>query len=800
MALFVWYMQSDPAFMALQNEPLPLEAQTVPASTGCPSTNLQTYSDYAFWLRCRISETIAYHEDADNLIDNWGWEYDENIDKEHYHVEYLNGNTSFGRTIALMYLITGEQFYYDRTVAIAELVDFWIEENVKVVNGIDYPYYSWFYSWTAGSTECIEDVGHAYLTMQFADICYKNGITHNSTGAPLFDLVDMQKFANTIVFSVYKQPLDFYQTTAGSNLTGAICNTGGISRYAFLADYNPYIFQMMSDYSCEGSIYGSYIAGEAHLATMADLSILQSTFHQSQSINNENFKFNPVAVRRGSSPASSVFNLACGDFNNDQKLDFITVDESVTGNGIFYLYTPSICENPNASGNCWVQGSSAPHGTVQWKGIAGGNFDQSMAPADHNGDELFALESDGSVYFLKVNASTFSEQSVASSFLWQGITGYDFISTLPGDEALAISTGGDLYFIGYYSGMIQLSPAIFSTGFNQIRGIAAGQFDLTDSRPQVAVLDETSGITIYSFDQNSTTFVPIHSYSGLGSGNNWSGFTAGDFDGDAQDELVAHRTTDGQMMIFKVKTTGIEKIYTEYFHPQQQISTLIAGNFGINSFNEQLLVFRNFEGQITLFNIEGNCPNLFVENKTLSTNTSIDNNYSFVENDYILDYHVNNTLLSSDVLIENGTSVDFSAGHAVVLSTGTSVEPGSNFHAYIDPSQACGSDFFLKNQMNQSTEHKGETVPAETVKEDDKKMSVQLYPNPTDDEFILLVDAFILSDSPVLELYTINGVLIKTELIQSISTHISVNELSAGIYFVYIKTESGNETMKLVIE
>lgn len=48
MALFVWYMQNDPAFIALQNEPLPLEATTVPVSSGCGMTSLQTYADFAY--------------------------------------------------------------------------------------------------------------------------------------------------------------------------------------------------------------------------------------------------------------------------------------------------------------------------------------------------------------------------------------------------------------------------------------------------------------------------------------------------------------------------------------------------------------------------------------------------------------------------------------------------------------------------------------------------------------------------------------------------------------------------------
>ena len=120
MAQFVWYMQSDPDFIALANEVVPAEAQTVLASSSCATTTINTYQDFANWLECRITETINFHGGE--------WGLNTVINMNMYINEYLNGNCSLGRTTTgakynnhITLLNLKRTFFYNSLIAVSHL-------------------------------------------------------------------------------------------------------------------------------------------------------------------------------------------------------------------------------------------------------------------------------------------------------------------------------------------------------------------------------------------------------------------------------------------------------------------------------------------------------------------------------------------------------------------------------------------------------------------------------------------------------------------------------------------------------
>lgn len=791
MALFVWYMQNDQAFIDLENEIVPLEAQTVLPSENCSTTSILTYKNFADWLECRIDETIDYHEDPDVINDGIGWEHDNDLNIDRYFVENINGQTSIGRTIALMYLITGDAWYAARTTAIADIVHFWKQIGTVTVNGINKEYYWWWYGWGPG---CIEDLGHAYLTMEFAEICYTNGIQNNLNGSNLFTLIDMERFSNTIAHVAYKNPNEVWNSIGGvDNAESFDCGEGGVWAYAYLAKYNPLIYEMMVSYDAHKALYGG-----GHLIALSEMAKLQSPIYT----NGENFKFNPIAVRTFSSVPGTDFYAATGDFNGDGSLDYATAEVDPAHTSVFRFYNPSNCANPNV-GDCWLDVTSSSIPAVGWSGITGGNFDQSIAPLDHVGDEIFALNLDGKIYYVENNSSSVDFESLNSTLSWGGISTNDFKSGHAGDEAVLITSSGDFYFAEYNNSGIELSGLVTSTGIVDVVGITSGNFDNSVSAKQVAVLDLNQNfISIYNYDEGTDEFLLQEQFTGFDSDVEWRSITAGDFDGDGTDEIVCYSQNGGELFVLKVKSAGLELIHTEYFHEDQEIFSLATGSFGFSQTNEQLLVARNYDGRVTFYEIFGECPGLNLNNLTINTFTSINNDFTFIENDYPIDYHVNNTLISNNVTI-SGATVNFSAGHAVVLKPGTVISAGSTFHAYIDPGLSCGDDLFLKNQLTELPNEKGDIIPANEKPEIEKPLpdfSAEIYPNPADGNFTIQLKGVTENQTSNITVFNPFGELVYETSTSALRTTINLTDQASGIYIIKIQNEGNVFVGRIVIQ
>jgi len=74
-----------------------------------------------------------------------------------------------------------------------------------------------------------------------------------------------------------------------------------------------------------------------------------------------------------------------------------------------------------------------------------------------------------------------------------------------------------------------------------------------------------------------------------------------------------------------------------------------------------------------------------------------------------------------------------------------------------------------------------------------------VYPNPAADFFTLNIDNDNQADK-ILNIYSLNGSLVKTEILKNNQQEINISKLNAGIYIVEIKSENFSRKQKLVIQ
>lgn len=790
-------------------------------------TSISTYADYANWLEKRLKGTFDflesdYWEPATNAICG-----STSLGTYCQIVPHctpsegtdINQQCAMGKALAYMYLAADNSdsykpLYQDHIIEIAK--GLWCVLNTPniSVNNPHYYFYqasegfwAWeeqFDNWTGN----FETTDHGTEDAEFLELCYRYNITDFSDN-PLFTESTMKKMGNTLADIIYKQPLDFDTCVSGTrggpdNWTAAY--------WGFLIPYNPYIYQELSDVAAVDCIYNN----EPGPLQTAYLALAQSPYAYSNyysfysnanALQASNYKFNPIALRQGHSLGSDVYCLASGDFDNNGMEDFVSVDDA---NGVFYSYTPDICDNPNIfsphndyPSNCWVVAQSNPHGAVIWKGITAGDFDLSVAPNDHPGDEIIALHPNGTIYLLKQVGGTpwggtFNEETLTSSYSWAGVTSADFKPANPGDEAVGITSDGQLYFITYNSSGLQLSSLITSTGINQVIGITAGKFDITDNRPQIAILDGSNEyITIFSYDNNSNTFAQIHQYTGAGADNSWNSITSGDFDGDGQDEIAVHRDADGQVLIFKVKSGTITPVYGEYFPIDQSIRAMTIGKFKLNtSGKDALIVFRNFDGQITIFNMDGVCPDAYVNNTTVNNDYTIPNIYTNTNNNYTVDYHANNTLYATNFTVASGSSAEFVAGNKIIVTpgtTGSTAYSGSSFHAYIDATNyGCDSHSTFKTASPTKQPHYEKSITAVMKKDTTTYTGLTISPNPNNGNMNVSYEIK-KKETGKLEIYNSIGDILYSYPLYAGKNKFAINgdNLNNGIYFC--RATAGNK-------
>ncbi len=111
------------------------------------------------------------------------------VDNEgYYHAPSLKGvlpynqQNATGRTMVMLWMITGEQKHRDRAAKLA----YYFKNRLRTIGEGETARYDWSYRGTSGS----EDLSHAAINADFAFVSYRAGI--------VFDPQDMHRFARTL--------------------------------------------------------------------------------------------------------------------------------------------------------------------------------------------------------------------------------------------------------------------------------------------------------------------------------------------------------------------------------------------------------------------------------------------------------------------------------------------------------------------------------------------------------------------------------------------------------------------------
>ncbi len=135
-------------------------------------------------------------------------------------------------------------------------------------------------------------------------------------------------------------------------------------------------------------------------------------------------------------------------------------------------------------------------------------------------------------------------------------------------------------------------------------GITAGDFDKDGKEELVAIRNFDGNFYMYEVGSNKTISFKA-SYTKFGS-KDWAGITAGDFDGDGKDEFVAVRNSDGNFYMFELKNNKIvlKATYTNYGSASKWAG-LSAGDFDGDG-KDEFVAVRNFNGQIIVLEFKNN--------------------------------------------------------------------------------------------------------------------------------------------------------------------------------------------------
>lgn len=149
----------------------------------------------------------------------------------------LNYQTALGRCLLLLYVLTNDNSYLEKTEGIAK----YFKNNIKLEN----ERYIWGYRAEIQKYPQVEDISHGAIDLEFSILCYKFGI--------VFERKDMFRFVNT--FYNLKKDMGFYKFVNGtddkpdkqySNAPGN--QSDAIGRWLDLSEFDCGVYDNVKDY------------------------------------------------------------------------------------------------------------------------------------------------------------------------------------------------------------------------------------------------------------------------------------------------------------------------------------------------------------------------------------------------------------------------------------------------------------------------------------------------------------------------------------------------------------------------
>lgn len=823
MATFIILVQSQET--DLQNLPVPTEAlsSSIPNSYG--STPVATFNDYIHWLRVKLYETLdwecANHWNNDETGAGWEQYYFH----DYYHEDGGTGNgytalniqSSIGRALILMYKVSSDYgFPKSDYLWKARWIGQHIYDELHNPAAIEFtllnlaPWYTWCHMPECGGN-LWEDLSHAWLETELIELMVNHSIP--TINGEQFNMFDIQKIANGLEFVMLQDPNEIKMNVYGTNNN---CNQAcppdytpdpvyefedqfhNISHSIFLTKYyntflNPSItldpkihsstYQALSDlYSpnqiLNGKVNNIFDRQNGNVAAVL-VGLSQLTYYEQL--------FNPISVKPGTIGVSDL-GLSQGNFGNMGN-QFAVLKKT---SGVPNISTFSIDANNN-----FIEKSNTNFPSNNLKFLAAGDLNHASP-----GDELVTIDltnSRISAYEVSVSGTVFNthSQPIAASNV-AGISVGEFDEEATGSEILVATIDGNInmYRLNETSGFIDpipLSPT--SSGYSSISGIATGDFD-GNNLDDFAIIDNLGNLSTYSmgfpsfFYETSTVLIPD-------AGNN--SITSGDFDGDGIDEIMLHNGTTGAMQIYILNSSILNLKGGELFPTNQGNGSMCSMKLDHFPLSDALIMQRTFDGQISVLNLDGLCPNLYLNNQIINESTSFDNLFNpGTLNTYPTDYHVNNIILAgNEYEIASGGIVEMTAGKAIVFTPGFTASAGSDLHAYIDPGIACTTPTFRK-ATPPAPPPIAVTNPVPTIN------NLSIVPNPNNGNFKI---DFTLTETPEKLTLTVTnsmGQLISSQEIYNADGSVKSAEVNLagqpnGIYIVTLSATNFMQSKRFTI-
>ncbi|MBR1564189.1 MAG: M4 family metallopeptidase [Paludibacteraceae bacterium] len=135
----------------------------------------------------------------------------------------------------------------------------------------------------------------------------------------------------------------------------------------------------------------------------------------------------------------------------------------------------------------------------------------------------------------------------------------------------------------------------------------------------------------------------------------------------------------------------------------------------------------------------------------------------------------------ADNTIEAGSNVEYKSGRVIHLGPGFRAEPGSNFHAYIEPctSSPSSSPSSYLAPLSMPQYHDSESEETQTKPNND----IQIYPIPCTDKLNI---QNLSENMSAYKIYDVHGKLIKVGILAPETTCISTTDLKDAIYIISI--------------
>ncbi|HEY0029772.1 MAG TPA: hypothetical protein VGC65_03350, partial [Bacteroidia bacterium] len=730
MAEFLLMLETDYSY--LNTLPLPPEVDKSTATYNNYGTfPCSNYQELATWLRYRIAQTIEWfdasyvnsctesyclnplHDDEnccnqpDGTISEWSY-YQVNKN----NTGGINQQLYMGTLQAYMYQIAvlrgeasspvNQEYLFRVRNMLSDFVAH-IHDGDGTI-GVSHPSvgsgencYVWCHLF-ACKGDYWEDASHAVIDLRFMDACYKFGISDYVNGQ-LVSSSDMHDLSNTFAYKLVSAPLQMHKNVTGGDSNCDQCEDDvpaasygfSAAQYTFLLEYNnPKIYQIISDFYAPDNIYNYNIAGPEARWGLSYLVLYEHLF-------------NPLAVQRNSfAPGYSYNSGACGEFTDGDGNKVFLLSRIVSSGSIDTKIIEHKLDNNNDIINVNTFTKSGTELYFLSKGdILPGNSQDEFVAIDLVNDrlEIYKIESGSLINLFQASLSSLGldDDNI------KGTAVADFHPLISGDEIVVNTKSGGVVFLKMYhfngTSLLPISTAISGGTISQIDGFCSGQFDATGENQIAVFQNSTNKIEIYHFDGDDE-FLPIATGTLATPGEIWRGICSGDFDGAGVDELMLYQenSVTGRFEIFNISSGVVNLKDLEYFPKNQENHMMCSMRFDKYGQSDALVTFRDYDSQISIFNMDGLCPGLTLANQTLDGSTSIDNTHDDVpDNDYTLDYHVNSTIIAgSNFIVGQESVVEMSSGKEIKFKDGFTAIAGSDLHAYIDPALECTPSTFRR--------------------------------------------------------------------------------------------------------